>query len=188
MPSEGGWPLLEGPGWEATFGPDTLIDINAPFDPMDIPDDAATGSSIGSVTADRTWDPAVETPKDSESSFNEFSLDRNPDFSSQIFGFTNESDPFLLNHFAIDTEDEVKFFRLIYRKMENSNQSSAHVSASDGPGESVPTHFLRSHRQTVAHAVEMVESCLSGGIGPEADTAELHALVDVELGTVLIRL
>ena len=186
--SDSGWPALEGPECDGAFGPDAPIDVNVLFDPMDSPEDVATCASSDALMGSVAAEPMAITSKQSESNFEDYSFDQHQDFSSQIFGFTNESDPYLLNCFPVDTEDELKFFRLIYRKMEDNGQNTNHTSTLPSSGEVPPTHFLRSHRQTVTHTVEMVDSYLSGGGGSETDAAELLSLVDLELGSVLIRL
>ena len=38
------------------------------------------------------------------------SIDQRPDYSTQLIGFSNESDPFSLEHFPYNNLDEVEFF------------------------------------------------------------------------------
>ena len=179
---------------DTLFGPDPLIDINTPFDPMETLQGVANNSFHDDQTGAETADLTRESPaapfrdRDSVTSFESFSLDHSSDFSPQIFGFTNESDPWLLNWFPFDTEDELKFFKIIYRKMGDRSPHSDHALARMDPAETLPVHFVRSHRQTVVNAVDMADSYLSGGGGEEADAAELRTLVNPELGTALVRL
>lgn len=114
------------------------------------------------------------------------SLDKKTDFSYQWFGFTNESDPYLLSQMPSDTNDELKYFKLIYRAMKDVDDfKSDRIPDESSP---VPTHFLLSHRQTVANAVEIVNTCLAGEASEEKDRKDLEQEVNIDLGVALISL
>lgn len=107
------------------------------------------------------------------------SIDDQADYSAQMIGFSNESDPFFLQHFPYNDVGELKFFRVVYRKPD--------ILSSDIPNEgshSTPVHLLQSHNQTASLAIEITERCLS----QNHDREHVRQLVDSTMGVALVRL
>ncbi|KAM5352950.1 hypothetical protein ACJ41O_005672 [Fusarium nematophilum] len=111
--------------------------------------------------------------------FERLSLDQRPDHSTQLIGFSNESDPFSLQHFPYNNVDEVDFFRVTYRKF-----SPRTSSRNNGSSEYPPLHFLQSQTGTAIEARRIVDGCMSSN----DDREELEKLVDVNTGVALVRL
>lgn len=103
------------------------------------------------------------------------SIDLRADHSTTFIGYSNESDPFALNHFPYDDRGEIDFFRVTYRKFgpEDPAQSSTR-----------PLHFLQSQTATAVEARRVVDDCLP----PIDDRASLEALVDKSAGAALVSL
>jgi hypothetical protein len=99
------------------------------------------------------------------------SMDQRVDCSSSLIGFSNESDPFSLNHFPYGENDEVDFFRVTYRRQQSENQ---------GP----TLHFLQSQIATSIEGQKVMEKCIS----PLDDRNHLESLVDKETGVALVKL
>ncbi|KAK2051575.1 fungal-specific transcription factor domain-containing protein [Colletotrichum caudatum] len=98
------------------------------------------------------------------------SLDERPSHSTTLIGFSNESDPFLVNHFPHNDQDEIDFFRVTYRNV-NSNKSQ-------------PLHFLQSQTGTASESQRVLNECL-----PKVDERErLETIVDKATGASLVRL
>ncbi|KAH6693870.1 fungal-specific transcription factor domain-containing protein [Plectosphaerella plurivora] len=76
------------------------------------------------------------------------SMDLRADHSTTFIGYSNESDPFALNHFPHDSRDEIEFFRVTYRKFNPDSTSSAVTR---------PLHFLQSQTGTVVEARRIVD-------------------------------
>lgn len=96
------------------------------------------------------------------------SLEHRREFSTTFIGYSNESDPFALNHFPHNEHDEIDFFRVAYRKV-----SSDH-----------PLHFLMSQRATAVESQRVVDGCL-----PNIDSREhLESLVSRNNGVALVKL
>ncbi|KAM0443262.1 hypothetical protein ACHAQK_003625 [Fusarium lateritium] len=90
---------------------------------------------------------STDPPGDLANTFEKLSFDQRPDYSTSFIGFSNESDPFSLNHFPYTSTDEVDFFRVTYRKQQD--QSHGRVN--------FPIHFLQSHTDTAAKAQNIAE-------------------------------
>ena len=161
-------------GWLPT------LDLFAPdFDSMQLSHFNGTSAfgqtSLHNPNTDRSRTSETRRP---------LTLDGTLDFSCQLFGFTNESDPFLLSRLPSDTNGELKYFRLVYRNMFNED-----VRGGPGiPRARAPVHFLCSHRETVTNAREMVDSALFGESTVERDRDLLHKMVNADLGVALISL
>lgn len=102
------------------------------------------------------------------------SIDQKAGHSATFIGYSNESDPFALNHFPHDKQDEVSFFRVTYRK----------VSTNENPPPEHPLHFLQSQEATAREARGAVDGCL-----PDLDDRScLENVVDKTNGAALVRL
>lgn len=108
------------------------------------------------------------------------SMDLRQDHSTQLIGFSNESDPFSLHHFPYNDADEVDFFRVTYRIQPGRGSSSCN----DGPSDCPPIHFLQSQTGTVTDIRKTVDQCMSS----DDERAKLEKLVDRESGVALVRL
>ncbi|KAJ5825088.1 transcriptional regulator family: Fungal Specific TF [Penicillium robsamsonii] len=160
-----GWPRDDGVGWP-TFNNNDLQDMLDTFGRESISEILPIDSTgrLGLNTADNSpsWSHSSQ-PEGLE----ELTFDQKPDFSSQLFGFSGESDPFLLRNYPYDESGEVKFFRLIYRMA--SNTAAGPESDNTVPPEAqqgtslagaVPVYFLQNHSQTVSRSLQAVEKCL----------------------------
>lgn len=108
------------------------------------------------------------------------SIDQRPDYSTQLIGFSNESDPFSLEHFPYNNLDEVEFFRVTYRKFSSRNPSSRTGDTSGYP----PLHFLQSQTGTAVEARRIIDECMSSS----DDRANLEKFVDKNAGVALVKL
>ncbi|KAJ4248400.1 hypothetical protein NW762_012737 [Fusarium torreyae] len=116
--------------------------------------------------------PSADIPASPTTSFERLSIDQRPNHSTSFIGFSNESDPFSLNHFPYTSNDEVDFFRVTYRKQQH------------GPSVYTPIHFLQSQTGTAVEAQKIVDQCMSS-----IDSREhLEKLVDRDTGVALVRL
>lgn len=191
------WEIGDSFGWVSELDQEPLSTMDFAFDPVanlaqhpaqDLPqtndhyNHAMTGQIIESPTT-------VLGPGESIN-LEELSLDKKSSYTDQWFGFTNESDPFLLDKFPSDARGELKFYRLTYRNMrDGANQGYHEDSLPPNLPPTLPTHFLRSHRQTAMHTQEMVTSFLKNTPNnEETEEEELRKLVDPELGATLITL
>lgn len=102
------------------------------------------------------------------------SLDQRPDLTSIFIGYSNESDPFLLEHFPFNTSDEVDFLMVTYRR-----PSAVPVS----PG-NPPSHILQSPPHYVSQGRDAISKCMA--MSDERD--KLEQMVDTETGVALLRL
>lgn len=180
-------------GWDLNLDQGSLLDIDMLFDRIDnVPIHQNSELIAGTLSLGQEMNAAEDLSIHDSVVSQEFSLDQKHDFTSQWFGFTNEADPFLLNFLPTDSMDELKFFKLIYRKIANgasmSNEAEQSTAGGIRPVATLPTYFLCSHRETLPKSAEMIDGYLSGGVGQESDTEALHKLVDMEFGAVLIRL
>lgn len=99
---------------------------------------------------------------------------RRLDRSSTFIGYSNESDPFLLEHYPHNAADELDFFMVTYRR----------PSPDDVPAGSLPIHFLQSKPQAASESKDVMAGCLA----IDDERALLDKLVDAEMGVALIRL
>ena len=114
--------------------------------------------------------PVSESPDTSSARVEGLALDRDPHRSTQLIGFSNESDPFLLQRWPYNTSDEVDFFMVTYRKA--------------NPSTNPPVHFLQSKVDTASQARDLIENCMS-----MRDTRdELEQLVGIDMGVALLNL
>ncbi|KAL3961212.1 hypothetical protein ACCO45_002735 [Purpureocillium lilacinum] len=102
------------------------------------------------------------------------SMDQRPNYSSAFIGFSNESDPFILEHFPYNSADEVDFFMVTYRRPSRLPVSAAHA----------PVHILQSKLQSTSHGRGIIESAMAIDNVRE----RLEKLVDVETGVSLVNL
>ncbi|KAK2018539.1 fungal-specific transcription factor domain-containing protein [Colletotrichum eremochloae] len=115
-------------------------------------------------------DSAVEESSNTECVPERSSLDERPNHSTTFIGFSNESDPFLVNHFPHNDQDEIDFFRVTYRNVTGDK--------------SQPRHFLQSQTGTAAESQRVLNECL-----PKVDEREkLENIVDKATGAALVRL
>ncbi|OAA80608.1 fungal specific transcription factor domain protein [Akanthomyces lecanii RCEF 1005] len=96
------------------------------------------------------------------------------DRSTSFIGYSNESDPFLLEHYPYNAADELDFFMVTYRRPSLLGLSAGHA----------PIHFLQSRPQAALQSQETMAGCLA--LKNERDL--LHDLVSVEMGVALLRL
>ncbi|KAM3483491.1 hypothetical protein MY8738_003176 [Beauveria namnaoensis] len=96
------------------------------------------------------------------------------DRSTSFIGYSNESDPFLLEHYPYSASDELDFFMVTYRRPSLQGVSVGHP----------PIHFLQSKPQAALQNQEAMGSCLA--LENERDV--LNDLVSVEMGVALLRL
>lgn len=136
----------------------SMQDIEPPIGNMDSP---ATQSSTA---------PSASSP----TATGDLSLNLTPKMSSWFIGYSNESDPFLLEHYPYNTAGELDFFKVRYRR------PSPNDVASGWP----PVHFLQSQAQYVAEGQEHLVQC----IDLHDERQLLKELVDVETGIALLRL
>ncbi|KAM0543612.1 hypothetical protein ACHAPJ_012199 [Fusarium lateritium] len=114
----------------------------------------------------------ADAPASPATSFERLSIDQRPNHSTSFIGFSNESDPFSLNHFPYTSNDEVDFFRVTYRKQQH------------GPSGCTPIHLLQSQTGTAVEAQKIVDQCMSS-----IDSREhLEKLVDRDTGKALVKL
>lgn len=104
-------------------------------------------------------------------------LDLKPGHSTTFIGYSNESDPFALDQFPYDDQDEIDFFRVTYRKFTPKGLDR-------GCSSTHPIHFLQSQTGTAVEARRVIDECL-----PKLDfRAELEAIVDRTAGVALVKL
>ncbi|KAJ5502429.1 transcriptional regulator family: Fungal Specific TF [Penicillium fimorum] len=160
-----GWPRDDGVDWP-TFNNDDLQDMLDTFGRENIselmPIDSTGRLGLNAADKSPSWSHSSQ-PEGME----ELTFDQKPDFSSQLFGFSGESDPFLLRNYPYDDSGEVKFFRLIYRMASNTAagpESDNTVPPETQQGTSlsgaVPVYFLQNHSQTVSRSLQAVEKCI----------------------------
>lgn len=168
------WSCEEGPNWDFNVDPSLQAHSNGAFDMLQHGDPrhfGATGS-YGQVTgqdAAQRDTSTSESPSAPPSNVDRASLEK-PNYFTQFVGFSNESDPFLLQQWPYNASDEVKFFMVTYRK----------PTSSANP----PVHFLQSKTDTATQARDLVDKCLS----IKDDRGSLEQLVDAEMGVTLVRL
>ncbi|KAJ6445271.1 fungal specific transcription factor domain-containingprotein [Purpureocillium lavendulum] len=102
------------------------------------------------------------------------SLDHRANYSSVLVGFSNESDPFILEHFPYNNADEVDFFMVTYRRPLGAKASTGQA----------PVHILQSKLQASSQGRELMNNTLA--ISNEREM--LDKLVDVETGESLVDL
>ncbi|KAK1594611.1 fungal-specific transcription factor domain-containing protein [Colletotrichum navitas] len=125
--------------------------------------------SGGEGTPQPARDSAVEEPN-MKCAHDRSSLDQRPNHSTTFIGLSNESDPFLVDHFPYNDHDEVDFFRVTYRNVTVDK--------------SLPLHFLQSQTRTATESQRVLNNCLS-----EVDEREkLEGIVDKATGASLVRL
>ncbi|KAH6964540.1 fungal-specific transcription factor domain-containing protein [Fusarium avenaceum] len=120
---------------------------------------------------------STDPPDGLTNTFERLSFDQRPNYSTSLIGYSNESDPFSLNHFPYAGTNEVDFFRVTYRKQQ---------PLQDQPHEQThaPVHFLQSHTETSAKGQNIVQKCMSS----VDDRENLEKLVDRVTGVALVKL
>ncbi|CAJ0553229.1 Ff.00g117410.m01.CDS01 [Fusarium sp. VM40] len=96
---------------------------------------------------------STEPPDGLTNVFERLSFDQRPNYSTSLIGYSNESDPFSLNHFPYASTSEVDFFRVTYRKQQHL-QDETHGQIHN------PVHFLQSHTETSAKGQNIVQKFL----------------------------
>jgi len=76
------------------------------------------------------------------------SLDTYHDYTSQLFGLSGESDPYLLDFYPYGKNHEFRFSKVIYRQLQKERH---------GPSRTLPTQFLLSHNSITAAAQARAE-------------------------------
>lgn len=120
---------------------------------------------------------STDPPDGLINAFERLSFDQRQNYSTSLIGYSNESDPFSLNHFPYASTNEVDFFRVTYRKQQPV-QDQAHGQAH------APVHFLQSHTETSAKGQNIVQGCMSS----VDDRGNLEKLVDRVTGVALVKL
>ncbi|KAH6967030.1 fungal-specific transcription factor domain-containing protein [Fusarium venenatum] len=115
------------------------------------------------ITAQASTDQSIPVER--------LSMDQTADCSTSLIGFSNESDPFSLDHFPYGSNDEVDFFRVTYRRQEQQDHG-------------LTIHFLQSQTATAVEGQRVIEKCIS----PLDDRKYLETLVDRETGVALVKL
>jgi hypothetical protein len=190
--ASGNWMWTEQAIQENAMGSYEIPALNASLDPVERGDgDVISDPQRHRVTDSEELDPFESSTNQNANAVHsrrEYqSLDQKPEYSCQVFGYTNESDPFLLERFPCDSFDELGFFRLIYRNMRPTKiYNSDHISPASKSR--APVHFLCSHSQTVTHAKEMVKSYFPSEDTKGNDREALIKLVTLDLGVALISL
>lgn len=139
--------------------------------------DTRSGSVQNMDAMNRT---STEISTSPSAAFAHRSIDQRPDYSTQLIGFSNESDPFSLQHFPYNSLDEVDFYRVAYRKVSARNSSLSNNETSGHP----PLHFLQSQTGTAVEACRIVDECMP----PNDDRESLERLVDRTAGVALVEL
>ncbi|OAA64951.1 fungal specific transcription factor domain protein [Cordyceps fumosorosea ARSEF 2679] len=131
----------------------------------------------GDASVMGTADSAVEPNSGNEEALSrpqvQATLNRH-DRSTSFIGYSNESDPFLLEHYPYNAADELDFFMVTYRRPSSQPVSAGHP----------PIHFLQSKPQAVLQNQEAMTGCLA--LKNERDL--LNEIVSVEMGVALLRL
>ncbi|KAM0499438.1 hypothetical protein ACHAP8_005594 [Fusarium lateritium] len=90
----------------------------------------------------------AQAPADQSTPVERLSMDQRADCSTSLIGFSNESDPFSLDHFPYGSSDEVDFLRVTYRRQEQQDHE--------------PTlHFLQSQTATAVEGQKVMENCIA---------------------------
>lgn len=100
-------------------------------------------------------------------------LSRN-DRSTSFIGYSNESDPFLLENYPYDVADELDFFMVTYRRPSLESVSAGHP----------PIHFLQSKPQAVSESQAAITGCLA----IKDERKLLSEIVSADMGVALLRL
>lgn len=124
------------------------------------------------MEAASTVDPTIGNDAMSRPS-TQATIDRQ-DRSTSFIGYSNESDPFLLEHYPYNGADELDFFMVTYRRPSLLGASAGHA----------PIHFLQSRPQATLQSQEAMAACLT--LNNEREL--LHDLVSVDMGVALLRL
>ncbi|KAK2688964.1 hypothetical protein QWA68_012548 [Fusarium oxysporum] len=171
-----------GINWDISFDQHG-IDGDQPFDffangelpnlePLDDPTPSDDYGEIPITTPGKTTEP----PASPTALFERLSFDQRPDHSTSLIGFSNESDPFSLNHFPYSSSDEVDFYRVAYRRQQHPQDHTFPANP--------PIHFLQSQTGTAIESQKIVDKCMSS-LG---DREHLEKLVDRETGVALVKL
>lgn len=94
--------------------------------------------------------------------------------SSTFIGYSNESDPFLLEHYPYNADDELDFFMVTYRR----------PSPQDVTIGFPPVHFLQSKAQAASEGQEAMSNCFA----VKNEKELLHGLVGPDMSLALLRL
>ncbi|KAJ4004102.1 hypothetical protein NW766_011959 [Fusarium irregulare] len=140
--------------WNLTFGEDQTFDF---FADGELP----TFEQTPPEDVPAVISPPTQPPE-------RLSIDQRPHYSTSFIGFSNESDPFSLEHFPYTKDDEVDFYRVTYRRQTGD----------------APLHFLQSRTETAVEGQNVISGCMSS-----LDEREyLEGLVDKETGIALVKL
>lgn len=164
------------PGIEDADRAFQLLDDGESPDLVPIEDDAPSDDLQNTDTLNRL---STEMSASPSTAFERLSIDQRPEHSTQLIGFSNESDPFSLQHFPYNEVDEVDFFRVSYRKF-SARTSTRNNNTSGYP----PLHFLQSQTGTAVEARRVVDECMSSSDNRES----LEKLVDRTAGVALVKL
>ncbi|RSL74400.1 hypothetical protein CEP53_000253 [Fusarium sp. AF-6] len=117
---------------------------------------------------------STETPASPSIPLQRLSLDQRPDHFTQLIGYSNESDPFCLEHFPYNDQEEVDFFRVTYRRFSARSEVPGHP----------PLHFLQSQTETAIEARRVIDECMT----TNDDRENLEKLVEKTAGVALVKL
>jgi hypothetical protein len=134
--------------------------------------------SQNQTSLDATQDDPVRSPPRNMSYR---ALEPEYNCSTQFIGFSNESDPFLLDHFPYNENHEVEFFQVRYRTFPTTIVPSGQTQSASTP---VPIHFLQSQVKTASEAIRVVKGSTSGLNHRE----NLETIVDRVAGVALVKL
>ncbi|KAF4470561.1 Transcriptional activator DAL81 [Fusarium albosuccineum] len=184
--AESFWPGEDGINWNIPFNHSLQSNTGTPnraFDFLrdgELPDLGPIDDGTPPENADAINRMRTDVSGSPSSTSEGLSIDLKPKHSTQLIGFSNESDPFALHHFPYNHLDEVDFFRVTYRIQPGRGSSSRN----DGSSECPPIHFLHSQTGTAVEIRKVVDQCMSS----IDDREHLEKLVDRDAGVALVRL
>jgi hypothetical protein len=159
--ADGSWPQETEFDWNMEIDPFARVELG---EQMASPDPAFSflvdsGDSVTDIPAD-----ALEQSHDfgetgslkarlGGDSVARSAMDLKPGHSTTFIGYSNESDPFALDHFPYDKEDELDFFRVTYKRF---TQYESGQELTRNP----PVHFLQSQTETAVEARKTINECL----------------------------
>lgn len=164
--------------WSSTLGPDVLAQPSS-FDELEDPgmpnfwSPQYRGSPLpGLNSADVHSHPEHHglSPVNDQHA----TLTNRADRSSSFIGYSNESDPFLLEHYPHDPSDELDFFMVTYRRPSPHDVSAGFA----------PIHFLQSKVEAATQSQEVMGKC----IALTNERKLLDELVSHDMGVALLRL
>ncbi|KAJ5114110.1 hypothetical protein N7456_002644 [Penicillium angulare] len=124
-----------------------------------------------------------------------FSLNLRSNYSSQWVGFSSESDPYLLQHYAYDSRDIYPMFRLDFRQILDNVDDRPTVPQNDSSSTNynqasrcTPVHFMMTNEEILQDTFSFQERMLSSGNTQADDVDLLKETVPPELGDRLLKM